>query len=216
MWPLQGRVMWGEVDSRFCCIRSSSALSPAACMQWWRCSTLSPGSTPSSQCCQAPCWILSAVPLPSWWGCCPALCPSWRSCLWKRSVLSCVIRIHYMNISSLVVQSELAFFVITWGNQPGDQQNITLIATKVKFLQINSHQSKTEMLTLISGLQRSETTAVTWLPVRDMVDPRTSDRPVGRERRMDWDNKYTKQRIKDTSNIPNASSDRVLLSVTHV
>lgn len=77
----------GGVWLTLCCCYSSSAPSPAACTRWWRCSTLSPGSTPSSQCCRAPCWILSAVPLPSWWGCCPALYPNWRSCLWKRSVL---------------------------------------------------------------------------------------------------------------------------------
>lgn len=62
----------------------SSAPYPAACSLWWRCSTPSPGSTPSSPCCPPPCWTSSAVPPPSWWGCCPARCLNSKSCPWKR------------------------------------------------------------------------------------------------------------------------------------
>lgn len=62
----------------------SSAPSQAAHTPWWPCCTPSPGSTPSSLFCPRP-WLTSCAALrPSWWGCFPALCPSWRSCLWRR------------------------------------------------------------------------------------------------------------------------------------
>lgn len=84
VWPLQDFVSVTVTDDVCLCFLSSSVLCPAACMPWWRCSTPSPGNTPSSPCCQGPCWISSAVPLPSWWGSCPARCLNSKSCLWKR------------------------------------------------------------------------------------------------------------------------------------
>lgn len=88
VWPPLGVVLWvwrWLMVRLFLCL-PSSAPCPAACTLWWLCSTPSPGNTPSSLCCQGPCWTSSAVPLPSWWGCCPAHCLNLKSYLLKRWV----------------------------------------------------------------------------------------------------------------------------------
>lgn len=61
-----------------------AARSPSAAMQWWRCSTRSCGSTPTSPCCPPPCSTSSAPRLRSSLACSPAPCLSSKNFPWRR------------------------------------------------------------------------------------------------------------------------------------